>query len=66
MTYIIRLLFIFVALLVGRSLGLIRSALLVAQSLPTLAEDLANLTKRHAGVLLSHVIALLVGEEHVG
>lgn len=42
-TYVVASLLILVALLVLSSLGLIRSALLVVQSLPSLTEDLANL-----------------------
>ena len=41
--YVVGLLLILVSLLVGSSLGLVRSPLLVTQSLPSLSEDLANL-----------------------
>ena len=44
--YVVGLLLILVSLLVGSSLGLIRGALLLAQSLPALTEDLADLAWR--------------------
>lgn len=65
-TYVVGLLLILVALLVGGSLGLIGTTLLVVEGLPALTQDLANLAERNAGVLLANVLALLVGEEHVG
>jgi hypothetical protein len=83
--YVVGLLLILVSLLVGSSLGLIRGALLLAQSLPALTEDLADLawregsetcqmprnkntklTERDTGVLLTDVLTLLIGKEHVG
>lgn len=66
MSYVIRLLLIFVPLLVGGGLGLVRCALLVAESLPPLTEDLADLAERDAGVLLTDIVTLLVRKEHVG
>jgi len=64
--YLVGSLLVLVPLLVGSGLGLIRRALLVRQSLPALTEDLANLPEGDAGVFSSDVLALLVGEEHVG
>jgi len=58
-------LLILVTLLVLSGLGLIGSALLVVQSLPSLTENLADLAKADTWVLLTNVLALLVGEEHV-
>jgi hypothetical protein len=60
------LLLIFVSLLVGSSLGLIGGTLLLVQGLPSLTEELADLAERDARVLLTNVLTLLVGEEHVG
>jgi hypothetical protein len=65
-TYVVGLLLILVSLLVGGSLGLIRSTLLLVKSLPSLTEELADLTERDTRVLLTDVLTLLVGEEHVG
>src|SRR5687767_12489990 len=62
-TYVVRLLLILVPLLVGGSLGLIRSPLLLGQGLPPLTEKLANLAECDTGVLFAHILALLVGEE---
>ena len=42
-TYIVRSLFVLVALLVLLCLGLVRGALLVVEGLPSLAENLADL-----------------------
>lgn len=66
LSYVVGLLLILVPLLVGSGLGLVRRALLVAQSLPPLTEDLADLAESDARVLLANVLTLLVGEEHVG
>lgn len=66
MSYIVGLLLILIPLLVGSSLGLVGRTLLVAESLPSLTEDLADLAESDAGVLLPDVVTLLVGEEHVG
>jgi hypothetical protein len=65
-SHVVGLLLILVPLLVGSSLGLVGRALLVAQSLPPLTEDLADLAESDARVLLTDVLTLLVGEEHVG
>lgn len=65
-TYVVGSLLVLVALLVGSSLGLIRGALLFAEGLPALTESLADVTKGGVGVLLTNVVTLLVGEEHVG
>jgi hypothetical protein len=65
-SYVVGLLLFFVALLVGGSLGLVRGALLVVEGLPALTENLADLTEGDARVLLTDVLALLIGEEHVG
>jgi len=56
----------FVALLVSGGLGLIRTALLIRQSLPALTKNLADLPEGYTGVLGADILALLVGEEHVG
>ncbi len=66
MSYIIGLLLVLIPLLIGSSLGLVGRALLVAESLPPLTEDLADLAESHTRVLLTDVVTLLVGEEHVG
>lgn len=86
-TYVVASLLILITLLVLSSLGLIGSALLVVQCLPSLTEDLADLACKHnasarffrgsarkmgsytegdTGVLLTDIVTLLVGEEHVG
>jgi len=59
-------LLVLISLLVGGSLLLIWLALLLVEGLPLVAEDFANLAKADARVLLTDVIALFVGEEHVG
>jgi hypothetical protein len=81
--YLVSGLLLFVPLLVGGSLGLVRGTLLLGQSLPLLAELLADLTwvgldaatlehqdrrltELDTGVVLADLLALLVGEEHVG
>jgi hypothetical protein len=83
-TYVVASLLIFISLLVLSSLGLIWSALLLIQCLPSLTEDLADLTcesyasaaagriftkidhtEADARVLITDVLTLLVGEEHV-
>ncbi len=64
-TYVVGLLLVLVSLLVGSGLGLIGSALLVAERLPSLTENLADLAERDTRVLLTNVITLLVREEHV-
>lgn len=66
MSYVVGLLLVLITLLVGGSLGLIGGTLLVVEGLPALTEDLADLTEGDAGVLLTDVLTLLVGEEHVG
>jgi hypothetical protein len=63
---VVSLLLILVSLLVGSGLGLVRSTLLLVESLPSLTEELADLTERDTRVLLTDVLTLLVGEEHVG
>jgi len=63
---VVRRLLILITLLVGGSLGLIGTTLLLVQGLPSLTEDLANLAKADARVLVANILALLVGEEHVG
>ena len=65
-SYVVGGLLILISLLVGSSLGLVGSTLLVVESLPALAEKLADLTEGDARVLLANVLTLLVGEEHVG
>lgn len=80
----VRNLLVFVALFVGGSLLLVRLAVGLAQTLPLLAEHLANLaclavrhgsvasgaeqvlTERDARVILADLVAVVVGEEHVG
>lgn len=64
-THLERGLFIFISLLVGSSLGLIRATLLVVQSLPAQTQNLADLTKGDVGVLSANILTLLIGEEHV-
>jgi hypothetical protein len=63
---VVSLLLILVSLLVDGSLGLVRSTLLLVEGLPSLTEELADLAERDTGVLLTDVLTLLVGEEHVG
>jgi len=58
-------LLIFITLLVRSSLGLIRCTLLLVKGLPSLTENFANLAKGDTRVLIPHILALLVGEEHV-
>jgi hypothetical protein len=65
-SYVVGQLLILISLLVRGSLGLVRGALLVVQRLPALTEDLADLAERDTGVLVTDVLTLLVGEEHVG
>lgn len=65
-TSLVRGLLVLVALLVGSSLGLIGGLLLVRQLLPLVAEDLSDLAELDAGVILTDLVALLIGEEHVG
>merc|ERR1712130_754124 len=43
-----------------------REPLLVVQALPLLTKDLADLAELDTGVLLANLVALVVGEEHVG
>lgn len=64
-THVVSLLLVLVSLLVGGGLGLIRDTLLLVESLPSLTEELADLAERDAGVLLTDVLSLLVGKEHV-
>lgn len=64
-THLVSSLLVLVSLLVGSSLGVVWRPLLVAQSLPALTQDLANLAECDTGVLLPDVVTLLVGEEHV-
>jgi hypothetical protein len=65
LTYVVCLLFVLVPLLVGGGLSLIWCTLLLTEGLPPLTEEPTNLTKRDAGVFLAHVLALLIGKEHV-
>jgi len=65
-TYIVLGLLLFVSLLVSSGLGLVWSSLFLAQSLPLVSKDLADLTEADTGVLFSDGISLVVGEEHVG
>lgn len=59
-------LLVFVSLLVGLGLLFVGAAVFVAQGLPALTENLADLAKGDTRVLLSDALTLLVGEEHVG
>lgn len=65
-TYIVSLLLVLVSLLIGSSLGVIGSTLLLVERLPSLTEDLADLTKGHIRVVIADALTLLVGKEHVG
>jgi len=58
--------FVFITLLVCFGFLFIRAALDVSQGLPALTEELADLTERNAWILLTNIVTLLVGEEHVG
>ncbi len=64
--YVIRLNLILLALPISGSLGLVRGPLFIVQSHPALTNDLADLTKHNARILVSDILALLVGKEHVG
>lgn len=65
-TYVVRLLFVLISLLVSGSLGLIRHPLLLRKRLPSLTENLADLSKRHTRILFANVLTLLIGKEHIG
>jgi len=62
---IVTSLLILITLLVLGGLGLVWGTLLVVQGLPSLTKDLADLTEADSRVLITNVLALLVGEEHV-
>jgi len=59
-------LLIFVALLISLSFCLVWLTLLLAQCLPSISKDLADLAEADAGVLFTNILTLVVGEEHVG
>jgi hypothetical protein len=64
-THIVLGLLIFISLLVSCGLLLIGLSLLLGEGLPSVTENLADLTEADAGVLLTNVLTLFVGEEHV-
>jgi len=63
---IVACLLILISLLVLCSLGFIGSSLLSIECLPSFTKDLANLAKGDTWVLVTDILTLLVGEEHVG
>jgi len=65
-TYVVSLLLVLVSFLVGSSLSLVGGTLLVAQCLPPLSQNLADLAEGNTRVLLADIVPLLVREEHVG
>jgi hypothetical protein len=62
----LRLNLILIALPVGGSLGHVRGPLFIVQGLPELTQNLADLTEPNARILVSDVLALLIGKEHIG